>query len=259
MARSAFEDKVAQLAVLDDKNTCWEIHPYTARWMYYDGLQWVPGAPPGRQSSVVPLISSMNPTDTLSALSPQALTTPDTPTPSRKSSASRPEMTWRRSSAQQVAPRALRRQINASNRSWVSFAVVAVLLLLAACLIFFGGQFALSGLAPQAQTTPTRVVHLATPTIIPTIVRQLTLPPTAPPLPVIGKIIELRVNVRAEPNTSARIIGKVIRDEAITLIGRTEDGAWYQVRLSDITESSWIYGATMEIASGDTNTLPIVK
>ncbi len=92
----------------------------------------------------------------------------------------------------------------------------------------------------------------------------ITLQPTLPPIPatavpVIGKIIETRVNVRAAPNVTAKIIGKVVRDEQLSLIARSQDGAWYQVRLADLAEASWVFGETLEITTGDPNTLPITK
>lgn len=143
---------------------------------------------------------------------------------------------------------------------WIPLALVSVFLFVAACLIFFNGQIVLSGLEKEPVATPTRVARLSTPTLVPTIVRQPTLPPaTATPLPVIGKIIEPRVNVRAEPNTFAKILGKVIKEDMVTILGRSEDEAWYQVRLNDIAEPSWIFAETLEIASGDVTTLPIAK
>ena len=53
ISRAEYEDQVSQLAVQDDNGVLWEINPRTGKWMYFDGAEWVAGAPPGHDSSLV--------------------------------------------------------------------------------------------------------------------------------------------------------------------------------------------------------------
>jgi hypothetical protein len=129
-------------------------------------------------------------------------------------------------------------------------------------LLFIGGRFAfgggLAGLFSAATPTRPTVVALATNTPVPTVVRLPTQPPPpASPAPVIAKVIEASVNVRATPSTSAKIIGKLKKDNTISLTGRSVDGKWYQATIQSLTTPGWVFGETLQIASGDANTLPL--
>jgi uncharacterized protein YgiM (DUF1202 family) len=79
----------------------------------------------------------------------------------------------------------------------------------------------------------------------------------AVPVPVEGKMIEERVNLRAAPSTDAEVVGKLEKDAQITLIGRSEDGKWYQADIEGRLEG-WVFGQTLEITSGDSEILPVV-
>ncbi|MBI3741129.1 MAG: hypothetical protein HY257_05170, partial [Chloroflexi bacterium] len=66
ISRAEYEAQVSQLGVYDDKGVLWEINPRTGKWMYFDGAEWVPGRPPGRdQSTVMPLAQLANPPSTV--------------------------------------------------------------------------------------------------------------------------------------------------------------------------------------------------
>ncbi len=125
-SRSEFENRVSELAVQDAKGTWWEIHPYTARWMSYDGTQWVQGIPPGRASSfVVPELSSAT------------RSLPD-PFASAEASANSERATaWQH---QGPGQKVRRRFLSGANRIWITFAVASVVLLTCACLTFVVGQ-----------------------------------------------------------------------------------------------------------------------
>jgi hypothetical protein len=53
ISRAQYEDEVSRLAVQDKNGVLWEINPRTAKWMYFDGAEWVSGAPPGHDTSAV--------------------------------------------------------------------------------------------------------------------------------------------------------------------------------------------------------------
>jgi hypothetical protein len=144
------------------------------------------------------------------------------------------------------------------NREWVPLAIGAVVLLFCAMLLFVGGRFALSALGPTSTPTRATVVALATNTPVPTVVRLPTQPlPPASPAPVIAKVIEASVNVRGTPSTSGKIIGKLRKDNTISLTGRSVDGQWYQATVQGVTGPGWVFKETLQIASGDPAMLPL--
>ncbi len=62
ISRAEYEAQVSQLGVYDEKGTLWEINPRTGKWMQFDGAEWVPGRPPGRDhSTVMPLAQLSSP------------------------------------------------------------------------------------------------------------------------------------------------------------------------------------------------------
>ncbi len=71
-----------------------------------------------------------------------------------------------------------------------------------------------------------------------------------------ARVIEKSVNVRAAPDTKAKITGKLKEGDEITLIGKNNDGQWYQAIIAGLTEPGWVFAELVEIVSGDQNTLP---
>ncbi len=143
------------------------------------------------------------------------------------------------------------------NREWIPLTIGAVVLLLCAILLFVGGNFALGALG--GKPTPTRTLAPTLPaTPIPTRVALPTVPPpTATPAPVLAKVLERTVNVRNGPTTKNKIVSTLKKDAQITLVGRSADSTWYQVNLAGATEPGWVFGETLQIASGDPKTLPV--
>ncbi len=80
---------------------------------------------------------------------------------------------------------------------------------------------------------------------------------TATPATVTAKITEDVVNLRARPTTSATILGKLQKDDQLTLIGRNQDSTWYQTESNN--QKGWVFGQTLQIVSGDANALPVVQ
>jgi hypothetical protein len=74
---------------------------------------------------------------------------------------------------------------------------------------------------------------------------------------VLAKVIETRVNVRNGPSTKNKIISSVKRNDQITLVGRNADSTWFQVNIAGAAEPGWVFGETLQMVSGDPNTLPV--
>ncbi len=145
------------------------------------------------------------------------------------------------------------------NREWVPLAIGAVVLLLCAVLLIVGSQIILPNLKLGSQATPTKTLVPVLPaTPIPTRVALPTLPPPpATPVPVLAKVIEARVNVRNGPTTKNKIVSSLKRNDQITLVGRDSASTWFQVNIAGSTEPGWGFGATLQMVSGDPNSLPV--
>ncbi|MBI5029364.1 MAG: SH3 domain-containing protein [Chloroflexi bacterium] len=248
-----FEEQVGELATQDAKGIWWEIHPYNARWMYYNGAQWVEGIPPGQKQCVV-----MAPLTQVSQRF-NANSTPNAPVSSiqRRASIRQPLHQDRVSSRWE---RLGRRVPFDSSHLWIPFAAGAVVLLLCGCIVFLGGNLLLSETTPTPLPTQTAIVRRITSTVQPTSTLQPTPPlPTATPILVRAKVLEARVNVRAAPSLDGKIVGRVVRDQEFTIIGRSADSAWYQVELADIAQPSWVSAQTVQVISGQITSLPITQ
>jgi hypothetical protein len=145
------------------------------------------------------------------------------------------------------------------NREWVPLAIGAVVLLLCAILLYVGGQFAIGMLGGGTKPTPTKVAIAPLPaTAIPTRVALPTLPPpTATPVPVLAKVNETKVNVRSGPTTKDKIISSVKKNDTLTLVGRNSDSSWFQINIAGSAAPGWIFAQTLQMVSGDPNTLPV--
>lgn len=266
ISRADYEDQVSQLAVQDPNGVLWEINPRTGKWMYFDGAEWVSGAPPGHDSSLVipassaPVAPAPPPAFASQPPASKPPATPEAVQPYKRAVAGKPAPASKPPSG--APPQRPSRSGGAfAGREWVPLAIGAVVLLLCALVLFLGGRTIVDLVSPAR--TPTR---LALPSPIssplPTQVRlpsPTPIPPT--PVPVVGKIIEAQANVRAQPNTRATILTRLRRDTQITLVaaGPTDAGnVWYQINLPDRAEPAWIRGDTFQIVSGDPKTLPLV-
>ena len=50
---------------------------------------------------------------------------------------------------------------------------------------------------------------------------------------------------------------RVKKNDQLVLIGRVQDNTWYQVNIAGATEPGWIFAQTLQIVSGDQNSLPL--
>jgi len=255
ISRAEYEDQVSQLAVQDDNGVLWEINPRTGKWMYFDGAEWVAGAPPGHDSSlVVPMPGSLASAAAPSAPPPESPTVSAAPTPkpftppppppvrartpsTRAPAAPESVPTYKRTGQDKKSPSAKpssdvpsggdqklprsTRQGGISRREWIPFAVAAVVLLFCAILVFVGYNVVSPMIFPKA--TPPIVAKNPTVvnTSVPTIVRlpsPTPIPPT--PIPVSAKIIsDTPANVRNKPTvTGSTILTKLKKDTPITLV-----------------------------------------
>jgi hypothetical protein len=49
-----------------------------------------------------------------------------------------------------------------------------------------------------------------------------------------------------------------VQDDQIKLIGRNQEGTWFNVIIPTRSDAAWVFGETIEISSGDVQALPIV-
>lgn len=269
VSRAEYEEQVSQLGVQDTAGVLWEINPHNGKWMRFDGAEWVSGIPPGHDTSVViPIIGATtlpSRAATPSVSAPQPSASPESVQPYRRVGRDRqrpggkPPRGTLGGTLGGTPPAQLPPTPSVfAGREWVPLAIGAVVLVLCAALLYFGGSFALNTFAKP--TTPTRI---ALPTLVsspvPTIVRLPSLTPLPPiAVPVVGKTIEALVNVRAQPNTRATILTRLKKDTLLTLtaVGPTDAGnVWYQINLTDRPEPGWVRSDTFQLISGDPKTL----
>jgi hypothetical protein len=275
ISRAEYEEEVSKLAVQDRNGVLWEINPRTGKWMYFDGAEWVSGAPPGRDSStVIPVPKEVAALKSTPAPTPVAPTPPPSapPTPTTEPPPlvrAEPKPTTRKAptppSAAPTGERAARRAPTTTGRrrEWIPLAIASVVLLLCAVVLFVMAQVVLPIVNPKP--TPTRAVvitraptPLPPPTIMPT---PTPIPPT--PAPVIAKVTAATLNIRAEPNSRSARLGVLRKDNQVTFLAQTRgeqiEGSdlWFLINLPNSNQQGWVFfGNNFQIISGDPKTLP---
>jgi uncharacterized protein YgiM (DUF1202 family) len=63
------------------------------------------------------------------------------------------------------------------------------------------------------------------------------------------------LRVRAEPNTTAAILGRLRQGTVVTLLARSDDGEWLQIAYPDAQGRGWI-AAEFITTDGDSDALP---
>lgn len=275
ISRAEYEEEVSKLAVQDRNGVLWEINPRTGKWMYFDGAEWVSGAPPGRDSStVIPVPKEVAALKSTPAPTPAPPTpAPSAPTPSEPPPLVRtePKPAARSSAAPSSksappAPRAPRPATTGRRREWIPLAIASVVLLLCAATLFVTAQVVLPIVNPKP--TPTRVIAitraptpLPPPTLMPT---PTPIPPT--PAPVIAKVTATTLNIRAEPNSRSARLGVLRRDNQVTFLAQTRgeriegSDVWYLINIPNSNQQGWVFfGNNFQIVSGDPKTLPTPK
>lgn len=80
----------------------------------------------------------------------------------------------------------------------------------------------------------------------------------APDAAITAKVVEDTVNARGTPDTQGTIIGKLKKNQQLTLTGRTDDSKWYQTTLAGHSDPVWVFADTLQV-NGDPSTLPVVQ
>jgi hypothetical protein len=178
---------------------------------------------------------------------------------------------------------------NRSYRRYAIPALVILLLLLAAGSLYGSGFFEQTAVSPTIAATsaaialePTRTptkpatgtaapTSSSTPTLTPTTTSTpapaispspITSSPqpliTSSPVPLNLQIARQLVYLRGGPAINFRIVDYLTEGTAITVLGRTESGDWYNVQLAD-GRTGWLYNEMAEPPAGvDVNDIPIV-
>ncbi len=290
ISRAEYEEEVGKLAVQDRNGTLWEINPRTGKWMYFDGAEWVSGAPPGHENSTVipvpkeilaaretpaaPPIASAPPAPASPAPRPTAPVAPAAPSEPpqfvRTEQKPKPPARQRAAAAPSLAGAtgdkpARRVPLGGRNREWVPLAIGAVVLLFCGVIVLVGGNFALSQFGPKP--SPTRAAALGSPTLtrVPTAMvlpSPTPIPPT--PVPVTAKVTATTLNVRAEASSKAKLVGTLKKDNQVTFLAQTKGekiegtDTWYLINLPNSTQQGWVFfGKNFTLLSGDPNTLPV--
>lgn len=106
---------------------------------------------------------------------------------------------------------------------------------------------------PTVETTPTRTPR-STRTPFPTLAPRPSRTPTAAP---ITAVVTDTLRVREQPNTNARILGRLQKDSTIQLVSRTENSEWFSIEYPPRSgQVGWVFGEVI-IPNGDVARLPI--
>src|SRR5690606_33428927 len=65
------------------------------------------------------------------------------------------------------------------------------------------------------------------------------------------------INVRSGPSTDYRVIGSLMRNEAVTATGRNEDGSWLRIQVPDSDSLGWVF-AELVTTDEDASALSVV-
>jgi serine/threonine protein kinase len=163
-------------------------------------------------------------------------------------------------------------RFGSSNIMWTVIGVGVVVVILAALLLLSAGgqtgdpnatQTALV-LAAATETmtgtpamTPTVTSIAPTTSVPPTATAVITPTATIPATPALAPIRNL--TARSGPGSQYPSVGAITAGEQVDIIGISEDGAWFQVSLTD-GSLGWVSAspALVTISAGDLNDVPIV-
>lgn len=108
---------------------------------------------------------------------------------------------------------------------------------------------------PTPAPSPTNTVR-PTRTPFPTLTPRVSPTVTATPV-VISAVVTDTLRLRAQPNTTSEILGRLKKDTTVMLLSRTDDNVWYSVEYPTSSgKSGWIFGEVV-VPNGDTTLLPV--
>ncbi len=138
--------------------------------------------------------------------------------------------------------------------AWYVLALTLVVLTLVGC-----GASPTATPVPKPTVTPAPTLQPtrppAPPTLAPT-ATPLPPPPTPAPVPVQGTAKQV-VNLRKGPGTQFGIAGKLEAKTTTEVMGKSEDGKWFQVASPDREHPSWVL-ATLVDVTGPADKLSVV-
>lgn len=113
--------------------------------------------------------------------------------------------------------------------------------------------------AEDAQTAPPPA-DAPTPTIAPVLVPTVAPPPTAISIPQASlKAGNEFVNVRAGPGLSFDKVAELKPGQRAAVLGKSADGAWWQINLPDSPDrTGWVFAEYLDL-SGDPASLPVAQ
>lgn len=137
-----------------------------------------------------------------------------------------------------------RKKLRAENPAWILFFISAFLLVLAACQVT-------PTPTPKATVTATR---RASRTPFPTLTPRVS--PTSP-IVSIRALVTDTLRVREQPNTNARILGRLKPQQSVMLLSRTDDSKWFSIEYPEASgQLGWIFGEVV-VPERDITLLPV--
>ncbi len=71
--------------------------------------------------------------------------------------------------------------------------------------------------------------------------------------------VDVPLNVRAQPGTSAPVIGSLAPGTSLAALGRNNDGSWILVHIPNLGEPGWVFAGLVQVTAGDLSTLRPVE
>lgn len=96
---------------------------------------------------------------------------------------------------------------------------------------------------------------------VPTATRTATTKPTATPTRIPGSVrgsVTDTVRVRADPSTSAAILGRLAEGAGVAILAKSSDGKWWQIAYPNTIKRGWI-SAEFTVTQDNPDALPVIQ
>ncbi|HEY6041233.1 MAG TPA: SH3 domain-containing protein [Anaerolineae bacterium] len=146
-----------------------------------------------------------------------------------------------------------------------ALAGIAAVALIALGIYWLSANASFFAAAAPPTEPPTLAALLLPPTWTPTRPPTSTRTPTPTNTPqatatveqIIGRVKDA-ANVRAGPGTVYAILGGLSRDKTLTLVGKSEDGRYFQFENPDRNSLGWVFADLVEITNGAVQALAVM-
>ena len=81
----------------------------------------------------------------------------------------------------------------------------------------------------------------------------------APGVTLAVNTVDVPLNVRAQPGTSAPVIGSLAPGTSLAAIGLNSDGSWILAHIPNLGEPGWVFAGLVQVTAGDLSTLRLVE